>query len=52
LPRSTAYHETVELKPFKEEINIKNVIDRIHLKKPVLASDGLKMNYTKKVSFM
>jgi putative transposase len=34
LPRSTAYHVPVEAKPSKEEINIKNAIDRIHFKEP------------------
>lgn len=34
LPRSTAYHIPVEIKPSQEEINIKNNIDRIHYKEP------------------
>lgn len=34
LPRSTAYHKPVEVKPSQEEIDIKNVIDRIHYKEP------------------
>lgn len=34
LPRSTAYHKPVEIKPSQEEIDIKNAIDRIHYKEP------------------
>lgn len=34
LPRSTAYHVPVEVKPSQDEIDIKNCIDRIHYKEP------------------
>lgn len=34
LPRSTAYHVSVEIKPSQDEIDIKNVIDRIHYQEP------------------
>lgn len=34
LPRSTAYHETVDIAPSQDEINIKNAIDRIHFDEP------------------
>lgn len=34
LPRSTAYHVPVEIVPSQDEINIKNIIDRIHYKEP------------------
>lgn len=34
LPRSTAYHIPVEIKPSKDEIAIKNAIDRIHYNEP------------------
>lgn len=34
LPRSTAYHKSVEYKPSQDEIDIKNTIDRIHYKEP------------------
>jgi len=34
LSRSTAYHLPVEFKPSKDEIDIKNCIDRIHYREP------------------
>lgn len=34
LPRSTAYHKNVDIKPSQEEIDIKNAIDYIHYKEP------------------
>lgn len=34
LPRSTAYHIPVPVAPSKQEIDIKNAIDRIHFKEP------------------
>jgi putative transposase len=34
LSRSTAYHKSVEIKPSKDEIAIKNAIDKIHFKEP------------------
>lgn len=34
LPRSTAYHKLIEVKPSQEEIDIKNAIDLIHYKEP------------------
>jgi putative transposase len=34
LPRSTAYHKNVEIKPSQEEIDIKNAIDLIHYNEP------------------
>lgn len=34
LPRSTAYHKPIEVKPSQDEIDIKNAIDRIHYKEP------------------
>lgn len=34
LPRSTAYHKPIVIKPSQEEIDIKNAIDRIHYKEP------------------
>lgn len=34
LARSTAYHVPVEIQPSQDEIDIKNMIDRIHYKEP------------------
>ena len=34
LPRSTAYHVPVEVQPSEDQINIKNVIDKIHYREP------------------
>lgn len=34
LSRSTAYHVPVDVSPSRDEINIKNAIDRIHYEEP------------------
>jgi putative transposase len=51
LSRSTAYHKPVEIKPSKDEISIKNVIDQIHFKEPAygvrrIRNELLKLGYS------
>ena len=48
LPCSTAYHETVDIEPSKEEIDIKNAIDFIHFKEPSCGVRRIKNELHKK----
>lgn len=45
LPRSTAYYSIQVYEPSQEEIDIKNVIDRIHYGEPAMAAGESKTSW-------